>query len=258
MQTRNEVTTMAEKFLGFIVDAEMPYFACFRKPASTSVILTYPVPPFTTIIGMIANALGISRPEYLDRILRLQSILWLNLRPLAPLQRPSRELAKILKLVGEEREERRPTSFPSSPMHKYFLTRPSYRFFVASEDVETINEIVNALRYPKRPLYLGQSDDMVVITVAWEGEVEQVLSQQAYGLVKGSYEGNGQRTELLRLPLGFESERKSILSPLLTLPSQFPFQLPEPEPLWRFDQETVHLFSAAEVMENASGEERAS
>ncbi len=257
MQTRNEVTTMAEKFLGFIVDSEMPYFACFRKPASTSVILTYPVPPFTTIIGMIANALGISRPEYLDRILQLQSILWLNLRPLTPLQRPSRELAKILKLklklVGEEREERRPTSFPSSPMHKYFLTRPSYRFFVASEDAETIKEIVNALRYPKRPLYLGQSDDMVVITVVWEGEVKQVLSQQAYGLVKGSYEGNGQRTELLRLPLGFESERKVLFSPLLTLPSQFPFQLPESEPLWRFDQETVHLFSAAEVMENASG-----
>ncbi|MCX7969391.1 MAG: CRISPR-associated protein Cas5 [Armatimonadetes bacterium] len=247
--------TMLRNLYGFIVDAETPYFACFRKPASTSVMLTYHVPPFTTVIGMIANALGISRPEYLEGIKWLQNKLWLNLRPLTPIFRPSRELAKILKLVGEERKERRPTSFPSSPMHKYFLLRPSYRFFVASKDDEAIDKIVNALRCPERPLYLGQSDDMVVVTVVWKGMVEQVMSQQAWGLVRGSHEGNGQRVELLRLPIGFESERKPLLSPLLTLPSQFPFQLPEPEPLWRFDEETVHLFNASEVMENAFSKE---
>lgn len=142
-------------------------------------------------------------------------------------------------------------------MHKYFLPRPSYRFFVASEDAEAIDEIVNALNHPERPLYLGQSDDMVVVTVVWRGEVKQVESQQAWGLIRGSYEGNSQRTELLRLPIGFKSERKPLFSPLLTLPSRFPFQLPEPEPLWRFNEETVHLFSAKERVENAASEERA-
>lgn len=246
---------MIAKLHGFIADAEVPYFACFRKVAATSVILTYPVPPFTTIIGMIANAIGVSRPQYLEGIRWLQSALWLNLRPLAPLQRPTRELAKILKLVGEERERRRPTSFPSSPMHKYFLPKPSYRIFVASEDKEFIGEVVNSLRQPKRPLYLGQSDDMVIVNVLWEGEVEQVMSKEAWGLVRGSYEGNGQRTELLRLPIGFEGERKPLLSPVLTLPSRFPFQLPQHESLWRFGEETVHLFSPLEAMENASGKE---
>lgn len=248
---------MMQMLYGFIADAEMPYFACFRKPASTSVIITYPVPPFTTVIGMIANALGISRPNYLDAVQHLQNILWLNLRPLAAVQRPSREMAKILKLVGKEKEQWPPTSFPSSPMHKYFLLQPSYRFFVASEKSEAINEIVNALRCPKRPLYLGQSDDMVIVKVIWEGKVEQVESRQAWGLVLGSHEGNGQRTELLRLPIGFESERKPIFSPLLTLPTQFPFQLPKPELMWRFDTETVHLFNAAEVTQSAISEERA-
>lgn len=219
--------------------------------------MTYPVPPFTTVIGMIANALGVSRPDYLDAIQQLQNILWLNLRPLKVVQRPSREMAKILKLVGEEREQRRPTSFPSSPMHKYFLPQPSYRFFVASGESEAISEITSALRCPKRPLYLGQSDDMVIVTVVWEGEVKQVESHQAWGLVRGSYEGNGQRTELLRLPIGFESERKPTFSPLLTLPTQFPFQLPKPELMWRFDAETVHLFNTTEVTQSASGEERA-
>ncbi|SFM53657.1 CRISPR-associated protein Cas5 [Thermodesulforhabdus norvegica] len=248
---------MAERLYGFIADAELPYFACFRKPASTSVILTYPVPPFTTIVGMIANALGIPRPGYFEGINWLQNILWLNLRPITKLPRPSRELAKILKLVGENREERRPTSFPSSPMYRYFLPRPYYRFFVASEDREAVDEIVKALGCPERPLYLGQSDDMVVLKVVWCGEVEQVESREAWGLVRGSYEANGQGTELLRLPIGFESERKLLLSPLLTLPSNFPFLLPQPESLWRFAEETVHLISAKEARENASGEKRA-
>lgn len=252
------VRAMATRLYGFAADAEMPYFVCFRKIAATSVILTYPVPPFTTVIGMIANAIGVSRSQYFEGIQWLQSVLWLNLRPLVPLQRPTRELAKILKLVGEEREQRRPASFPSSPVHKYFLPKPSYRFFVASEDKEVIGEIANSLCYPKRPLYLGQSDDMVVVNIVWEGDVEQVMSREAWGLVPGSYEGNGQRTELLRLPIGFESERKPLFSPLLTLPSKFPFQLPQSERIWRFGEETVHLFRALEAMGNASGEERAS
>jgi len=44
---------------GIIIRCEVLYFVTFRKPASTSLILTYPIPPFTTIRGMIANALGL-------------------------------------------------------------------------------------------------------------------------------------------------------------------------------------------------------
>jgi len=82
--------SVPSKLYGFIADAEMPYFACFRKPTSTSLVLTYPVPPFTTIIGMVANALGYSRPKYFEGIVKLQEVLWLNLRPLTPVQCPSR------------------------------------------------------------------------------------------------------------------------------------------------------------------------
>lgn len=240
---------------GFIVDAEMPYFACFRRPTSTSLIVTYPVPPFTTVVGMIANALGVSRPAYFKGIARLQETLWLNLRPLSPLQRPSRELAKILKLVDrerkQEREQRQPTSFPSSPMHKYFLVRPSFRFFVASKDENTIREIADALRQPERPLYLGQSDDMVVVEVVWQGEVSPIESDQAWAMLIGARVSDGQPVELLRLPLAFASERRMLYSPLLSLPAHFPFHLPRPEPMWRFENETVPLICLREAMRNA-------
>jgi len=244
---------------GFIADAEMPYFACFRKPTSTSLMLTYPVPPFTTIIGMIANALECPRSTYFEDILRLQETLWLNLRPLTPVQRPSRELAKILKLVGEAREQRKPTSFPSSPMYKYFLLRPTFRLFVASEDKDTVIEIAESLRHPKRPLYLGQSDDMVIVEVAWQGDVSTTQSDQAWALPIGAREGTHQPVELLRLPLAFASERHAVYSPVLSLPAEFPFHLPHPEPMWSFGErgETVHLICIRKEVQNATvGEAR--
>lgn len=246
---------MGQALHGFVADADMPYFACFRKPASTSVMMTYPVPPFTTVLGMFANALGVPRPAYTEAMEWLQNTFRLNLRPLAQWERPFRELAKILKLVGEEREVRQPTSFPSSPMHKYLLPHPSYRIFVASDDADAVAEVVEALRAPKRPLYLGQSDDMVTVTIPWQGEVVSCDSDQAWAMVPGLREANGQRTELLRLPLAFEGERRLIYSPVLTLPSHFPFMLPQPEPMWRFNDETVHLLSVGDARV-AFGEER--
>jgi CRISPR-associated protein Cas5h len=242
---------MVNTLYGFIADAEMPYFACFRKPTSTSLMLTYPVPPFTTVVGMIANALGVPRPAYFEGIAKLQELLWLNLRPLLPLSRPSREMAKILKLVGEVREQRQPTSFPSSPMHKYFLVRPSFRFFVASEDGDVINEIVDVLRHPKRPLYLGQSDDMVVVKVVWQGELFPTESDLAWAILVGTRVSDRQPVELLRLPLAFASERQVLYSPLLSLPARFPFHLANPEPMWRFGEETVPLICIREAMQNA-------
>ncbi len=108
---------------GIAVDLELPYFASFRRPTSTSVVLTYPVPPFTTLVGLLANALGVHWADYDEAMQHFRATLLVNMRPLR-LERPSRELAKLLKLVGEEREVRRPASFPSSPVFRYFLVRP--------------------------------------------------------------------------------------------------------------------------------------
>ncbi len=239
---------MANTLLGLVVHLEAPYFACFRRPASTSIILTYPVPPFTTILGLVANALGVPRAAYAEALEELQQRLYLNLRPLIPPERPSRELAKILKLVGEEREQRRPSSFPSSPMHRYFLVRPSFRLFLAGER-ETIFQVAQALRTPKRPLYLGQSDDMVLTDIIWQGEAAECQSSHAWALVPGVWEEGSRRVEILRLPLAFKGERTLLYSEPLTLPSHFPFPLPQPQTLWRFGEETVHLFLPAGLKE---------
>ena len=235
---------------GLIVDIEVLYFACFRKPATTSVIITYPIPPFTTIIGLVANALGIPRQCYFEGISWLQEKLKLNIRPLKSLERPTRELIKMLKLVGQERKESHPVFSPSSPMFKYILVQPSFRVYLASEEKIFIEEVRNALKNPHRPLYLGQSDDMADISIIWEGEVQIIEGNDVWGLIpiQEVQEVREQRMELLRLPLFFENERVLRYSPILGLPEYFPFRLPKTIKLCLFKNEKVILYSAEDAI----------
>lgn len=222
--------------LGAKIKISLPYFACFRPPKSTSLVLTYPIPPFTTLIGMFANAKGIHWEDYPALSQEAEKLLLLNIRPIE-LDKSQRELVKLLKLVGrEERGAGRITSFPSSPMYRYFLVRPSYLLYVASEDEGYLGELLSALRYPSRPLYLGQSDDMVVVDIVWEGEVRRGVGNEVWGLVHGIYEG----CEYIALPLAY-GEREN--PPIFSLPSHFPFQLPFPMEVFFFQEEGVPLFN---------------
>lgn len=224
---------------GLTVDLESPYFACFRQVAATSVVLTYPVPPFTTLIGMLLNARGVHYADYEAERARLQEALRFNLRPLHPPGRPQRELAKLLKLTGEGRKEegKRPVDFPSSPVRKSFLVRPAYRVYLASASRELVEDLWEALRHPARPLYLGGSDDMVVVTPRWIGELTWAEGQEVWGLLPGLHEG----CEQIRLPIAFRSGRDLAPPPLLALPPRFPFRLPAPRPLAFFESEGVWL-----------------
>jgi len=229
---------------GLTVDLESPYFACFRQVAATSVVLTYPVPPFTTLIGMLLNALGVHHADYEAERDRLQGALRFNLRPLEPMGRPQRELAKLLKLVGEGRKEegKRPVDFPSSPVRKSFLVRPAYRVYLAAESQELIGRLWEALHRPARPLYLGGSDDMVVVTPRWMGVVDWAQASETWGMLPGLHEG----CELIRLPVAFRAGRDLAPPPLFALPRRFPFPLPQPQRLAFFESEGVWLLPEME------------
>ncbi|MER3467337.1 MAG: hypothetical protein C4312_01695 [Thermoflexus sp.] len=224
---------------GLTVDLEIPYFACFRQVATTSVVLTYPVPPFTTIVGMLLNAMGVHSAHYEVERDRLQAALRFNVRPLYPPGPPQRELAKLLKLVGEGRKEegKRPVDFPSSPVRKSFLVQPAYRAYLASAAPRLIEELWEALHRPARPLYLGGSDEMVIVTPRWKGPLTWADGQEVWGLLPGLHEG----CELIRLPVAFRAGRDLVPPPLLALPRQFPFRLPEPRRLAFFASEGVWL-----------------
>ncbi|MFQ6119027.1 MAG: CRISPR-associated protein Cas5, partial [Methanosarcinales archaeon] len=94
--TKHPYTTsvnLLNKMKGIFFDIEVLYFTCFRKTTSTSVLLSYPIPPFTTIRGFIANCLGLRRDDFY-----LQNKLKIGIRAISNKEK-NRELCKIVKLV---------------------------------------------------------------------------------------------------------------------------------------------------------------
>ncbi|RLI75086.1 CRISPR-associated protein Cas5, partial [Archaeoglobales archaeon] len=155
------------------------YFVTFRKPTSTSLILTYVIPPYTTIRGLISNALGLPRDD-----LRVQDWFKIGIKPLK--FEKNREMAKILKLKGTGMKYER--TFPSSPMFKNFLIEPSYEVYLVGSE-KKIKETYLALLNPKRPLYLGSSDDLIDLKI-WEPvKIEEVETNEVWSVAEGVHEG---------------------------------------------------------------------
>jgi CRISPR-associated protein Cas5h len=140
---------------GFKFRIEVPYFTTFRNVATTSLINTYKIPPFTTIRGLLSNAMGFKRDN-----LKIQDYIDIGIKP-HNIQYSS-ELSKYLKLKGNGKFYKR--FFPSSPIFKQFLINPSYDIFIGGKK-EDLLKIYDSLNNPARNLYIGSSDELVDINI---------------------------------------------------------------------------------------------
>lgn len=184
------------------------YFATFRKPTTTSLILTYTIPPYTTIRGLISNALGLHRDD-----LRAQEWFRIGIKPVKAVE-TSREMAKVLKLFSREmkfkcescgnkwivtsKPKKCPEcnsktfvqipnfkeNFPSSPMFREFLVNPVYDIFLAGEQ-SNIEKVYNALLNPARPLYFGGSDDMADVEISEPVKLKVAKATEVHSVVEG-------------------------------------------------------------------------
>ena len=164
--------------LGFKFTMESLYFVSFRKANATSFLSTYYIPPFTTIRGLLSNALGLKRDDFL-----IQD--WIKIGIKSSSFDKSTELSKFLKLKGGKRENNR---FNSSPIFRDFLINPVYEIYVGGDN-DKITILNNALKNPQRDLYLGSSDDMVDITVFDPIEIYKE-KKVPVSIVEGIYENS--------------------------------------------------------------------
>lgn len=225
---------------GLSFEVEGLYFVCFRKPTSTSTILTYPLPPFTTIRGFLANALGWDQDSYYRELRGDSRNLLYDLRigiEILTDVETSTELAKVLKLIPRMSGYQR--SFPSAPMHREFLVQPRYRIYLAAED-SIIEEITAALGDPQRPLYLGQSDDMVNYTEPRVVEVEETKSTELDSIAEGVHED----CDVLRLPHRFvpEGDGWSLEYLLVSLPKNGKLKAATQIECMRFEEKLVAVY----------------
>lgn len=216
---------------GIILDLDMPYFSTFRKPTSTSLILTFPVPPFTTVRGMLANAMGLLRDDY-----SLQDIFRIGMSVLNKGDR-NVEMAKILKLKPGMGKIVR--DFPSSPISREFIVQPAFRYFIAG-DMTEVEILYQALKSPQRPLYLGQSDDLVEYSISELMDVEPVISNEFFSAVNEVVAD----ATLEKLPFKFRKNEKDweLESLILSLPNQYPVKTMKEMNGFLFGEITVQLF----------------
>lgn len=216
--------------LGFKFRLDGLYFTTFRKPTSTSLIMTFPIPPYTTIRGLISNALGLKRDDF-----SVQDWIKIGINPLC-FSNQSREMAKILKLKGTGNTYSR--YFPSSPMFKEFLVSPTYDIYIAGED-DKINRIFDALCNPTRPLYIGASDDFADITPTEIIEVEEVEGSEIYGVVNEIQENS----LVERVPYKFikEGAKISMQYQTVCIPYSSPTIFNNAVKCWKFGGENVWL-----------------
>lgn len=206
------------------------YFCCFRQPTSTSVILSYPIPPFTTIRGLLECAMGLPRDSYY-----LQDKILIGIEPVGCPEKIT-ELSRILKLVARQKERTYMDKFPSAPMFKTFLINPQYRIYVAGEG-ELIEEIEKKLRDPERVCYLGQSDDMVDIYDVFQMEIQKEKSAVISSVIEGVLEG----CEVIRLPYKFVNNGKDVEMKVVSIPRKLPVNLKKETGCWRFDTGNIIL-----------------
>lgn len=200
---------------GLEVRLENLYFATFRKPTSTSVILTYSMPPYTTIRGMLSNAIGLPRDD-----LRLQDWFKIGIKPIMA-KKGGREISKILKLKGSGKKYER--FFPSAPMFREFLVQSVYVIYLLG-DKEKINLVHLALSRPKRPLYLGSSDELMDLEVNGPQEVQMAKVDEVSSIMEGFFEG----CLIERVPYRFLKRRQTIEIEykVISTPQKYPLKLP--------------------------------
>lgn len=210
---------------GFKFKLEPIYFVAFRKTNNSSYLSSYSLPPFTTIRGLISNALGINRDNYL-----LQDIIKIGI--VVNNYNYCSELTKLLKLKNEERKTNR---FPSSPVYREFLVNSSYDIFIGGEE-DIISKINYALINPKRDLFIGSSDDLVDLDVN-----DYIEISKGFDVPKSIIGGIHENCVIEKIPYKFHKEGKkfNLEEKIISIPNK---NFSDKVDVYKFYNENVVLF----------------
>ncbi len=226
-----------------------PFWCSFRDPSSSNVHRTFPVPPPTTLYGMIAAALGLRQDDYSRRdemrfTVAIESAgeavetysKWMKAAegPKGEEDKKAREAMRQRGLLTPDE-----SLWISTPLIRQKLMQPVYLVGVLCLP-KVAEEIAEALRRPFFPLSLGENDDPVDIEVLGCQEPFPA-SGPATGVVSGVQEGG----VLVNLPVRFhrgERGRWTLERWLATVPKPgFPVSVSQPNlvschgQVWEFE-----------------------
>ncbi|NJE10540.1 CRISPR-associated protein Cas5 [Thermococcus sp. MAR1] len=203
--------------LGLVLEVK-PLQAHFRIPYNSLLLDSYPFPPRTTAIGLIAGAMGLPESGYRELLGKLRYGVIIE-DPGARVE----ETAAIRKLTHIQRKDydKNRGEWPIYPIKKILFHGPHYRLFFAGDE-RTIERAYEALLDPVFTPYLGDSESLMYPA---KREYARIVSVEAgkettlRSLIPAKEWGRGGRFLVMRrnnltpreyrMPVGFTYQRTS-------------------------------------------------
>lgn len=144
----------------------------YKKAESVQIRETYPLPPYSTVIGMVHNACEFT--EYVPMKVSVQgkyhSIVneVFHVYSFAP-ERLDKDRLKNYAAIVEHLNEKQ-TGIYKSPLHQNLLTDVELLIYIVPENQELVEEICEKLTYPHEYLSLGRREDLIVF-----GELPEII-----------------------------------------------------------------------------------
>jgi len=136
--------------------------ASYKKPSSMQMKESYPLPPYSTVIGMIHMACGFQ--EYVDMDISIQGTYYSTVKELYTRYefKPGfyEEARHSLEVKSKTEKS---TGLTVGPANIELLTNVKLILHVRPKQEEKLEQIANGLKFPKEYLSLGRREDLLMI-----------------------------------------------------------------------------------------------
>lgn len=160
--------------------------ASYRKPSSMQIKETYPLPPYSTVIGMIHTACGFE--NYVDMDISIQGTYYSKVNELYTRYefKPGyyEEGRHSIKVVSKDNYT---TGLSMGPAHIELLTNVNLIFHIVPNQEEILERIYEGLKFPKEYLSLGRKEDLLIIENVKKVNIEEKILDEEYILKNDIY-----------------------------------------------------------------------
>lgn len=161
-------------------------FASYRKPTSMQIKETYPLPPYSTIIGMIHTACSFE--SYIDMDVSIQGEYISKVNDLyTRYEFKPMFYEKGRHSIKVEQEGNKATGISYGPANIELLVGVNLVLHIKPKQEEMIETIYNGLHNPKKYLSLGRWEDLLIIEKVKMVDVEKVTLEQETVLKHDAY-----------------------------------------------------------------------
>lgn len=160
--------------------------ASYRKPSSMQIKESYPLPPYSTVIGMVHAACGFQ--EYVDMQVSIQGSYYSKVNELyTRYEFKPGFYEKGRHSIEITSNDSKSTGLTVGPSNIELLTNVELTIHIVPEKEEKIEEILNGLKNPKEYLSLGRREDLLIIEEVEIVNVEEKVLEKDYKLKQDAY-----------------------------------------------------------------------